>query len=118
MSDIVDLFSYSNVQLVTVESPGPGGKIDPHRAIADPTVGTLYVLWERRADHSVGLVGVVVAVREPPLLGVRLIVNSGPVVDALGSLIVEYSFRLAACESRLEALETLRRRDVGERVGS
>lgn len=97
--------AFSNIEIISVKSPGPGGKIDPQTEIKDPKAGTLYVLWERRTDHSIGIVGVVVAAREPPFIGVKMLVQGGPVVDALGSLIVEHSFRLVAMEARIEALE-------------
>lgn len=105
-------FAFSTVQVIAVESPGPGGKIDPQREIKKPEVGKLYILWERRADGSVGTVAVVMPSREKagPVVnlsaaGIRLEVATGPLVTALGSLLVEHAFRYEASEARLDALE-------------
>jgi len=105
-------FAISAIEIVAVESPGPGGTIDPSREIKNPKVGRMYVLWERRPDHTIGNVAVVIAhdpnvgKRVPLLLQkVALEIQHGPVVAALGSIIVECSFRCTAAEARLAALE-------------
>ena len=96
----LSVFAISPVEVIAVESPGPGGVMDPSKEIKNPVNGSLYVLFERRTDNSVGTVAVVVGAR-----GCKLGVLSSPVVTALGSLIVEHSFREAASEARIEALD-------------
>jgi hypothetical protein len=102
-------FAISTVQIRAAKSPGPGGAIDPWREILDPRVGQLYVLHEQRADFTVGNVAVVACIQaENKTDGRRapaLHLQHGPVVAALGSLLVEHSFRAAAAEARLDALE-------------
>lgn len=105
----LDLFGISNVEVIPIESPGPGKPIDPWSSIRNPVPGGLWVLWERRADHTIGTVAVVVGVPAENIVdgrkGLALQVQHAPVVTALGSLLVELSFRAAASEARIEALE-------------
>jgi hypothetical protein len=105
-------FAFSSIIIIHIESPGPGGKIDPRQVIKCPEIGKLYILWERRPDNSIGTVAVVMPTREtvkgiPNLsaMGIKLEVMTAPVVTALGSVLVEHDFRCAASERRLEAME-------------
>jgi hypothetical protein len=103
----LDMYAVSMVQIADAESPGPGGIIDPHKWIHNPQDKMLYILWERLPDFSIGNVSVVLAKFEKTgkNRGIDLHVQHGPVVAAFGSLIVENSFRVAAMEARIGALE-------------
>jgi hypothetical protein len=96
-------FAVSNVEIVAADSPGPGGTIDPKFAIQNPRVGTLYVLWERLPNFAVGNVTVVLCGQQNNAMVFQM--WPSPIVAALGSLLVEHSYRHAAAEARTLNLE-------------
>lgn len=107
------MLAISRVEIVEIESTGPGKPIDPNLVIKNPALGSMYVLWERMPDFSIGTVGIVVGVRlvnpdgspHQNKKGVRLHCVAEHTAYVLGSLLVEQNFRVAASEVRLEALE-------------